>query len=88
MFLVASLAASAVTVVIDKSRPRRRSIAARACAYVAAMPMQHDNGSPLWGSPEPKWSGKVRVVALVVASLGAWAVVAGVVYLLTRWFAS
>ncbi len=48
------------------------------------MPMKHDNGSPLWGAPEPKWSGKVRVVALVVASLAVWAIIAGGVYLLTR----
>lgn len=48
------------------------------------MPMKHDNGSPLWGAPEPKWSGKVRVFALVVASLAAWAIIAGGVYLLTR----
>lgn len=38
-------------------------------------------------APEPKWSGKVRVIALVGASLAAWGVVAGVVFLLTRWFA-
>ncbi len=49
------------------------------------MPMKHDNGSPLWGAPEPKWSGKARVIALVVASLAAWAAVAGGVYLITRW---
>lgn len=41
------------------------------------MSIEHDNGSPLWGAPEPKWSGKVRVIALVVASFAAWAVVAG-----------
>lgn len=52
------------------------------------MPMKHDNGSPLWGAPEPRWSGKVRVIALVVASLVAWASVAGGVFLLTRWFAA
>ena len=51
------------------------------------MPMRHDKGSPLWGAPEPKRSGKVRVVALVVASLAAWTVVAGGVYLITRWAA-
>ncbi|WP_426023351.1 hypothetical protein [Brevundimonas sp. PWP3-1b1] len=51
------------------------------------MPMRHDNGSPLWGAPEPKWSGKVRVVALVVAGLAAWAVIAGGVFLFTRWAA-
>ena len=49
--------------------------------------MKHDNGSPLWGAPEPKWSGKVRVAALVLASLATWAVLAGVVYLITRWAA-
>ncbi|WP_426016990.1 hypothetical protein [Brevundimonas sp. DWR2-3-1b1] len=51
------------------------------------MPMRHDNGSPLWGAPEPRWSGKVRVVALVAASLAAWAVIAGSVFLITRWAA-
>lgn len=51
------------------------------------MPMQHDNGSPLWGAPDPKWSGKVRVVFLVVLSLAAWAIIASVVYLITRWAA-
>lgn len=51
------------------------------------MPMQHDNGSPLWGAPEPKWPGKVRVIALVVASLAVWGAVVGVVYLITRWAA-
>lgn len=49
--------------------------------------MPPKNGSPLWGAPEPKWSGKVRVVALVVASLAAWGVVAGGVFLITRWAA-
>ena len=48
------------------------------------MPMQHDNGSPLWGAPEPKWPRKVRVVALVAISLALWAAIAGGVYLLTR----
>lgn len=36
---------------------------------------------------EPKWSGKVRAVALAAASLAAWAIIAGVVYLITRWAA-
>ncbi|WP_159851488.1 hypothetical protein [Brevundimonas sp. G8] len=51
------------------------------------MPMRHDNGSPLWGAPEPRWSGKVRVALLVGASLAAWAIIAGFVYLITRWAA-
>lgn len=51
------------------------------------MPMQQDNGSPLWGAPEPKWSGKVRVAVLVLATLASWAIVAGGVYLITRWVA-
>lgn len=52
------------------------------------MPMQHDNGSPLWGAPEPKWSGKVRVAFMIAISIAAWAAVAGGVFLLTRWIAS
>lgn len=47
--------------------------------------MNHDNGSPLWGAPEPKWSGKVRVAFLVGVSVALWALIAGGVYGLTRW---
>ena len=51
------------------------------------MPIEPDRGNPLWGAPEPKWSGKVRVIVLVVASLATWEVIAGGVYLITRWAA-
>ncbi|WP_167762469.1 hypothetical protein [Brevundimonas intermedia] len=49
------------------------------------MPMHPDDRGPLWDAPKPKSSGKVRVVALVFASLAAWGVVAGITYLITRW---
>jgi hypothetical protein len=48
------------------------------------MPMKHDNGSPLWGAPEKRWSPRVRLVVMVGASFALWALIAGGVYFLTR----
>ncbi|WP_312599056.1 hypothetical protein [Brevundimonas sp.] len=48
------------------------------------MPMKHDEGSPLWGAPEPKWPGKIRIAVMVAISFALWAAIAGGVYWLTR----
>ncbi|WP_374322611.1 hypothetical protein [Brevundimonas sp.] len=48
------------------------------------MPMKPDNGSPLWGAPERRWSSCVRLVVMVGASLALWAAIAGGAYWLAR----
>lgn len=50
----------------------------------AAMPMKHDNGSPLWGAPVKRWSPRLRLVVMVGASVALWALIAGGIYWLTR----
>lgn len=51
------------------------------------MPMKPDNGSPLWDAPAKRWSPRVRLVVMVVASVALWGLIAGSVFLLTRWIA-
>lgn len=50
------------------------------------MPISPERGSPLWGAapkPEPKWSGAVRVVVMVLLGLATWGVVATVGWLIS-----